>query len=393
MTFQLVSTDERKFLTSAGDRPNLATLYLASALNKNGIVNNVWDLNHDNVTDLLRNIGKKDQVGLTFLSPTARQARTLIKEIQKFTDGQVYVGGFHVTGLPGDFEPAQEIYGYGESELVSKLTGRNEQFDINRYPVPSRESVDLRRYDMRINGLKATTMISSRGCPFNCSFCGNFDKIQKVRSLDNIEQEIELLKAYGYQAVYLLDDSFTLNREHAKSVASILKLNGMKYRIETRANLIDEEMARTLGETGCLVAGMGIESGSDRVLEKCTKGVTTGRVRQSVRLLGQNGVNTKGFFIFGLPGESYVDAKQTIDFAVEMKGLGMKQADFYILQPFPGTPIYKDPDKFGIRILDRDYNKYMVASNQETRCYVDNGSMSPKGVEAMCKLARETFNE
>ena len=73
----------------------------------------------------------------------------------------------------------------------------------------------------------------------------------------------------------------------------------------------------------------------------------------------------RSFFIIGLPGETESTARETLDFAVELKGYGMTRQDFYPLTPFPGTAIWKEPEKYGIKILDRDYSKYLVASRNE----------------------------
>jgi len=367
----LISPDETNMLRDAGDRMPLGVLYLSAALKANEIPNRIIDLNHYSPEKLLEGFRgmsmmkdwpKPEAICFSFMSPTSKQTKYLINETKKYLDVPIIVGGFHVTNKPGDFSDiASEIHGYGESKLISLLDdiGRIEEFDINRYPIPNREALDRSLYNYKLEGRKATTMITSRGCPMKCSFCSNFDKHQKRRDIDNIKEEIGRIKQAGYEAVYLLDDSFTLNNAHAMRVATELYKQKLKYRIETRANHINDYVAELLAETGCLVAGMGIESGNNQILKKSLKGQTKDAVRKAVHQLGNHGIKTKGFFIIGLPGETHQSAVDTLNFAESLRHEGLAYADFYPLCPYPGSPIYQNPEKFDIIIEDQDYSHYL----------------------------------
>ncbi len=399
MVIYLISADERKFLKAAGDRMPLGNLYLSAALKANGIEHKVIDLNHDDWEKVKEEIKREqpEMVGLSFMSPVYKQMDEIARQIKKISPlTKIVVGGFHVTSMPGSMKYAdEEIMGYAERAILRARKGKNggkiNWMDINEYPIPNRGAVDASRYRMKIEGLRATTMITSRGCPFNCCFCGNFDKRQTRRNRANIEQEIKEIKGMGYQAVYLLDDSFTLNKSHAKEVARLMRKHGLKYRIETRANLLDEPIVAVLAKSGCIMVGMGIESGCDMVLENIDKGETTEQIRVAIKLLGKYGIKTKGFFMFGLPGENEKDANKTIEFARELKGYGMAYADFYILMPFPGTPIWKDPKKYGIKIMEKDFTKYLVAGKEHPKCFHQNGFMTRRKVEEIRNYAEETW--
>ena len=394
----LISADERKFLRDAGDRLPLGNLYLSAVLKSEGIEHKVIDLNHDDWEKVKAEIKREqpEMVGLSVMSPVYKQMQEIARQIKKISPyTKIVAGGFHVTSMPGSMNVDEEIMGYAERAILRARKGKNggkiNWVDINEYPIPNRDAVDASRYKMRLEGLKATTMITSRGCPFNCCFCGNFDKIQKRRHMANIEQELREIVSMGYKAVYLLDDSFTLNKAHAEIVARLMRKYNLKYRIETRANLLDEGLVKILAETGCLVVGIGIESGSDRILENICKGETTEQIRKAVKLLGKYGIKTKGFFMFGLPGEDENDAYETIKFAKELKTYGMAYADFYILMPFPGTPIFKDPDKYGIKIIEKDFTKYLVAGKDKPKCFHRNGLMTRRKVEEIRNYAEEEW--
>lgn len=390
----LISPDERKMLINAGDRMPLGTRYLSAALTENQIEHKVFDLNHDDETEVLRLVHKEkpEYIGLSFLSPTAKQTKDLIAKIKKLSlDTSIIVGGFHVTNNPDDFSGLADVIspGYGEDGLVGLLDfSVPNEFDINRYPIPNRQSSE--RYSLNLEGLRASTMITSRGCPFSCVFCSNFDKQQKRRNIDNIAEELDIIKSQGYQAVYLLDDTFTLNPLHVEDVTTELAKRGLKYRIETRATMLSEGTAKLLGETGCLVAGLGIESGSDEILKNSCKGQTTERVRQEVEHLNKYGVKTKGFFIIGLPGETEQTARQTINFAQELKGLGLAYADFYPLCPFPGTKVYSNPQSLGIEIKDRDYSHYLNGG-RELICPTQTKQLSSERIKQLIIEARKQW--
>ena len=394
----LISANERKFLRDAGDRPPLGNLYLSAVLKSEGIEHKVIDLNHDDWEKVKENIRKEqpEMVGLSVMSPVYKQMNEIARQIKKISPfTKIVAGGFHITSMPGSMHVDEEIIGYAERAILRARKGKNggkiNWVDINEYPIPNRGAVDASRYKMRLEGLRATTMITSRGCPFNCCFCGNFDKKQTRRDINNIEQEVKEIKKMGYQAVYLLDDSFTLNKRHAMRVAELMWNYGLKYRIETRANLLDEELVKVLSMTGCLVVGIGIESGSDMVLDRICKGQTTEQARTAVKLLGKHGIKTKGFFMFGLPGETEKDAYKTIEFAKELKTYGMAYADFYILMPFPGTPIWNDPEKYGIKIIEKDFTKYLVAGKDKPKCFHKNGFMTRRKVEEIRNYAEEEW--
>ena len=395
----LISANERGFLKAAGDRMPLGNLYLSAVLKSEGIEHKVIDLNHDDWEKVIKEIEREqpEMVGLSVMSPVYKQMNEIARQIKKISPfTKIVAGGFHVTSMPGSMKHIdEEIMGYAEIAILRARKGKNggkiNWVDINEYPIPNRGAVDASRYKMRLEGLKATTMITSRGCPFNCCFCGNFDKIQKRRHMANIEQELKEIVDMGYKAVYLLDDSFTLNKAHAEIVARLMRKHNLKYRIETRANLLDEHMVRILASTGCIMAGIGIESGSDRILKNICKGQTTEQVRNAVKLLGKYRIKSKGFFMFGLPGETEKDAYKTIEFAKELKGYGMAYADFYILMPFPGTPIWKDPNKYGIKIMEKDFTKYLVAGKDKPRCFHRNGFMTRRKVEEIRNYAEEIW--
>lgn len=393
----LVSPSDRAHLRTAGDRMPLGVLYISEALKENGIKNKVIDMNHVSWKDAINSVRleKPDILGLSVMTPSYTQMHRFAQEV-KGSVGKVIAGGFHVTHVPGSFDGlATEVSGYGENGLLNALESDSERvsgdFDINQFPIPNRNALDKSLYNFTLEGLPATTMMVQRGCPFTCGFCSNFDKTQKRRELENIAQELDELALDRYEAIYFLDDSFTLNRQFAKRVAEEVGKRGFKYRVQTRANLLDEEMAKVLSETGCITVGMGIESGDNIVLESAGKRQRIEDTTNSLRLLKRYGIRAKGHFIIGLPNETIHSAINTIQYADELRKESLlSSADFYSLVCFPGSPIYRSPEKYGIEILDSRPNK-MYSGERKLRVTTQTERLKAPEIKRLIQLARDKW--
>lgn len=221
----------------------------------------------------------------------------------------------------------------------------------------------------------------------NCSFCGNISKKTRFEPIKKVRNQITDLYRLGFNSIYFLDDIFTLKKDRMKE---ILKGINMPFRVTTRADLIDEEKLNILKNNGCEIISLGIESGNDEILKKNRKGMTTYQNYEAVRLAGERGINSKGFFIIGLPGETEQTALDTIEFSLRLKEVGLKYADFYFLSPFPGTPIYKNPESFDIEIIEKDYTKYLQAG-KTAHCYINTKELKASRIEELVKEAKEIW--
>jgi radical SAM superfamily enzyme YgiQ (UPF0313 family) len=355
----LVSPNERHILRNAGDRMPLGITHLSGALKERMIGHVAIDLNKVEPEVALGNIGtwRPELVCLTYLAPTSRQMKAFAGQVRLYSpESTIVAGGIEVTNNPGDSNADIEVEGFGESKLINLLTGSEEEFDIDRYR-NNRRCFSNKDYLYLLEGLRATTMITSRGCPNRCVFCSVTQKRTLFRSMERLAEELDEIAEF-YQAVHVYDDSFLVNRTRAMKVVDEFAKRGLKYRIEARSNHITPEVAKHLAETGCLKVAMGIESGSDEILKGICKGATTSQVEASVRVLAEEGIRTKGYFIIGLPGETEQTARQTIRFAQRLSKYGLT-ADFYPLCPFKGSPIAENPDAYGIRVLNSDSATYL----------------------------------
>jgi radical SAM superfamily enzyme YgiQ (UPF0313 family) len=247
-------------------------------------------------------------------------------------------------------------------------------------------------YNFKQDGRKASTLISSRGCPNACVFCSNHDKKVRQHSIHHIIYEIRNLKERGFNDLYFYDDNFITGKQRTIKLIDEIKKENINYRFPTRANSLDEEIVKHLKDSGCSWIGLGIESGSNERLKDVKKHMTTEDNLKAVKLLTKYGIKSKGFFMFGLPNETIDDATKTIEFSQQLKREGLTSADFYIMTPFPGTDVWNNPDKFGIEIIDRDYTKYIEAGKEKAKSFVRTKFMDANNIETLRNYAEEQWN-
>ncbi len=398
-----VSPNETSFLENAGDRMPLGALYVATSAKRAGYDVKFFDLNHNEEENFLYKVyeEKPDVIGYSAISsPSFKYINNLISLAKTYSNKSIsVVGGYHAIARPQDFEFADfVIRGDGESAIHNVLEGLTigkgiYRVDINDIPFPDRSLVNTNNYDMQQNGHRTATLISSRGCPFNCVFCGNYDRKVRLRNPDNIAGELEQLLDMGFQSLYFLDDAFTINKKHAKEISDVVNDYAFPFRITTRADLLGDGIVEYMVIRGLEIVSIGIESGNDKILENANKHMTTDDNRKAVKLLHQYGVDVKGFFIFGLPGEGPKEAQQTIDFARELKKEGLTSADFYAMTPFPGAPIYEHPEKYGCKILSHDWDKYLEVGKDEIEPVMETNTLSAEQIKYFMRKAKKEWKK
>ncbi|HOH83028.1 MAG TPA: radical SAM protein [Bacteroidales bacterium] len=193
-------------------------------------------------------------------------------------------------------------------------------------------------YSSEDMGLIMTTI----GCPYNCTFCASHIKKISSREVDNIIEEIKLVKQkYGTTQFAFKDDSFTINKSRVYELCQ--RLIGEKLHIcwecNTRVNLIDEELLRVMKKAGCNYIKIGIESGADKILAKINKGITCEQSRNAAKILRKSGIHWSAYFLIGMLGETKEDMYNTLEFMYELKP---DLALLGVYETFPGTKMFDD---------------------------------------------------
>ncbi len=365
MTRILLISPKDENLINTGDRPNLGLLYIASMLEKYKHTVKVIDLNHDSFEAVQQ--FNPEYVGISFMTPLYHSAVRLSKAIRAFTTAKTICGGAHPSADPEsclkDFDYV--VVGEGEYAFLKILsekppTGTIIRMDnirnLDTTPKPARHLLKMSKYNMRINGKRTATLISSRGCNGHCVFCSRKALGDKVRmhSPEYVIEEMEEIMNYGYKSFYFQDDCFTYDKERVKKICEMIKEKGwnISLRVTTRSDLVDYDTLSYLKEVGLDIISLGIEHADDDVLKIAGKGMKVKQHEDVIRWCKQLNVRVKGFFILNLPGATEESIDKTIKW---IKRMDIDEYDFYTMVAFPGSVLWDNSKKLGMRILDRDY--------------------------------------
>lgn len=215
--------------------------------------------------------------------------------------------------------------------------------NLNELPFPARHLVDNSIYRRPDNNKVQATIKVSRGCPFHCFFClatpTSGSKVRK-RSAENIIAEIkECVEKYGITNFLFWSDIFDIDKEWTMNLCQKIIESGLKitWSANTRADTADFEMAKLMYKSGCRLVSIGVESGSQYMLDKMGKNITLDDVRKTVKLFKKAGIRIYNYFVIGLPWETEETVEDTIKFAIE---LNSDFISFYTATPLPGSKFY-----------------------------------------------------
>jgi len=183
----------------------------------------------------------------------------------------------------------------------------------------------------------------------------------RFRSPGLVVDEIEKLQRdFRLEKVNIVDDTFTLNHQHARAVCEeMLRRNlKIKWSVFARVDRISEDLAQLMNRAGCEWVLFGVESADEGILKTIRKGITPKDVRRAVKIAAEAGINVFNSFIFGLPGESRDTALKSLAFGDELYHQYGAKYGFHILSPLPGTELYERAKDYGIRILSRNWARY-----------------------------------
>ena len=384
-------------------RPALGICYLAAVMEKHGIDVKIFDSYYEGqsakqlVTHLFDY--NPDLIGVTAMTHEVSTAAKIISQVKKTLACKVVIGGPNCTALPErtlrefpffDFG----IYGEGEKpllDLVEKIANKEEeqfskieglvfrrgngQICINR-PSEFLTADELKALPFpafhKYHGDNPLTfsgknneypIITSRGCPFKCSFCmrvlGN--KIRR-RTAQNVVQEIEYaISQYGAHTFNMVDELFLSNTSHTRQLLQMIideRLNRrIRWRGLTRADFVNQDLVSLAKESGCIQLDMGVESGNNEILKSTNKGITLEQIRKSVEIIKKAGIYLVTYYIIGHPGEKRDTIQDTMRLAAE---LNTDHIAVGIMVPYPGTRIYEMArlGQMGYKLLNEHWSSY-----------------------------------
>jgi radical SAM superfamily enzyme YgiQ (UPF0313 family) len=366
--------------TYSSTLPPLGLLYIASVLEKENIEVKVFDPHpHDDGAIQAIIDYKPDILGFSILTTYIFRAKKIISTLRQSLKAATYVvGGIHPTVLPEEslsfLDADIAVVSEGEhtmKEIVRNLSAhaslasikgivykdcgkivknppRELIEDLDSVPFPARHLLNFEKYLFPpgiIRGYwseRSTTVITSRGCPYHCIYCGSqaiFGHKTRRRSVNDVMNELEhLVRQYRVDSIWFIDDTFTLNKAWLHEFCDRLMKSGwnLKWGCQARVNTVNEETLALMKKAGLVQLDFGVESGSDRVLKALRKDSSEDTIRNAFRIAKKVGVRTMATFIFGNPEETKEDVDKTFALAKE---INPNFVSSFFLTPFPGTEL------------------------------------------------------
>ncbi len=401
--------------------PPLGLAYIAAVLRENSHFVKIIDLNvQDELWETVKE-RKWDIVGLSGDTSRYQISLKIAEQIKKHFGYTIFMGGPHVTffeketlntGLvdfiirgEGEYVTLELVNALKKGTPLENVRGitykRNGKIiktlrapiikDLDSLPYPARDLLPMEKYKItRFFGRPITSILTSRGCPFNCYFCSSSqfsNLIWRTRSPKNIVDEIGYVyNTFGYNAFAFVDDNFTLNPKRVIEIAKEIvkrKLDIYWWAFSRVDELLGhEEMVEWMAKSGCKMVFLGIESVSEEILKEYNKGITANDSIRAVKLLEKFGISVWGSFIIGALDETREMILNTIKFA---KLLDPRNVQFSILTPFPGTRLYEDAERMGI-IVHKNWKYYDGAHAVMRTKYLE-----PKEIQALLNRAYISF--
>jgi len=389
--------------------PPLGLMYIAAVLEKNDISVEIIDLPFVARQNWSERIDHADFYGIIVYSASLYLAKEIAKIAkQNNPECKVIIGGPHPTALPYETLLDEENFDIvvekeGEETLLeiaedwplNKIDGifykkdgkiiRNNPRafikNLDELPLPARHLVNILGYTRKVYGGKATSLITSRGCPYNCAFCCKdvFGSKVRFKSIERVVLEIkQVIDQYGIDRFLFYDDTFVLYRKRLYPLCEKLAKLNIVFRCNGNARYNTLEDYKMLYKAGCRELAFGIESGSQKILDLINKGVTVDQNVRAIRDAKKAGLIVKAYLMIGNPGESKETVEETKRFIADTDP---DQFTLFTFVPLPGCDIWKHPQKYGIRIIDNDFKQYFnIAGNNEGGVVIETDRLKPEDI-------------
>lgn len=360
-----------------GKIPPLSLLQVAAILEGIGVTVQIIDQENEELTgpqvqEKLRQFAP-DVLGFTLTTYSFHPVLEWIRFYKKETGLPVLVGGAHVSLYPAETMAHAEIdYAIvGEAEiplpaLIDALRAgrsplglpsvccrddagnpviektRQIVYDLNTLPYPARHLIDNTIYSNILTRRRNFTVImSTRGCPYRCTFCDQHRPKYRWRSAESFVAEVRYnLETFNIREFDIYDSTFTANRRRVLDICRLMEQEGLKVGFTVRSTLmaVNPEMLDALKRAGCHTIMYGVETSSEEILKRMKKYLPRERVLEMIHYTNKIGIQVLGFFMFGYPGETVETIQDTIQFSLD---LPLDYAQYTVLWPFPDTEIYE----------------------------------------------------
>ena len=341
----------------------------------------------------------------------------------EFEDTYITFAGTHVTALPKESLSNKEIdfiiigepeysvrdlilaleqgkklkdisgIGYKHNGNIVLTKARKPIENLDEMPFPARHLIPNAKYfNPLAKRLPYTTLLSSRGCPFKCTFCTSiilYGKKWRGRSSKNVVDEIEHVnERFKIKEVFFRDETFSFNRKRVLQICQDIKERGLDitWMCNTRVDTVDKELLKVMKSAGCHMLKFGVESGDQQILNNLKKGITLEDTRNAFRWAKELNISTVAHLMLGSPGETKETILKTINFTSE---LAPDYASFNITTPYPGTELFTLVEEMMKSKIVSSYDmEKALESAQFNMCFTE---LSPKEIEEAFDKAYTQF--
>jgi len=300
-----------------------------------------------------------------------------------FPNIKIFIGGPHVTAMwqevmkTGLFDSI--CVGEGERVILKMMEDLKRHSlkaiyfsnyhieNLDEIPFPDRSLIEgshggnVFAYNENYIGSGNETFLTSRGCPFNCAFCASsvmWNGVIKFRSIENIVSEVgEIIESTGTRQLRICDDNLTSNKKRCLMLCKAFKDINFVWRCSIRAETLSVEICEAMAEAKCKEVSVGIESGDQRVLNFLNKRTTIEKMKEGCKNAKKAGMKVRPLFMIGTPGEMPNTPEINRDYINE---LDFDMISLTTFSPFPGTPIWNNPETYYCTILSEDFREYNV---------------------------------
>ncbi|MGA2775818.1 MAG: radical SAM protein [Candidatus Omnitrophota bacterium] len=301
---------------------------------------------------------KADIIGISILTSTANRGYEIAKEFPK---EKVIIGGVHASLVPEEAAEfaRQVVVGEAEGVIGDIVSGRIQDAVVYGKPVEELDALPFPDFSL-IEGYRLpasiTPVSTSRGCPFDCSFCSvtkMFGRKYRFRSTENIKQELLATKAKN---IFFCDDNFAAHPKRTRELLKFLtRLKMGRWACQVRCDVAkDDNLLTLMAKAGCSVACIGFESVNHKTLKAYDKKQTIEEIIHAIKTFHKKKIKVHGMFVLGGDDDNEKTVWETVHFAIKHK---IDTIQMMILTPFPGTKVYEKLEKQR-RIFDRDWSLY-----------------------------------
>ncbi len=411
----------------SGIYPPLGVAYLAAAARAAGHPASIIDayandLSRSELLDAVLRV-RSDVVGLsctTFDWPLAASLARQLREMRP--DLRIIIGGPQLSLYPDECmtETAVDaaVLGEGDHTLVEMLDrlDRGEDLagmagtivrqggelihgppsgpieDLDGLPMPALDLLPMDRYQSVDAPTPYVSMVTSRGCPFRCRYCSQVyvGGTYRAQGVDRVLDEMQRAATrFGAREIVFFDETFTMRREWVLQLCEGILNRGLvvPWNVRTRVDHLDDDVLAAMAEAGCYRIHVGIETGSPRVQRLMNKNLDLHGIARSLEAAQVAGLETRGYFMLGYPGETADEMEQTVQLSLD---LPLDWASYTLTVALPGTGIYEDALERGV--LSRDYwRDYTLGSVSEPPGYFTDAGLDAAELEAVLVRAYRRF--